>query len=471
MFCFLTLIFFEIINMAYNTDCLKQFLSLPEPYKCPTCPYCNGTRDPTPKYEKPEPWKWWNEQLKAPKYVVAPMVDQSELPFRMLCRKYGATLAYTPMFHSLNFATSQRYRDNEFTTCPEDRPLFVQFCGNDADTVLRAAKFVEDRCDAVDLNLGCPQMIAKKGNYGSFLMERWDVIHTILHTLSVELKIPVTAKMRVYDDLDLTLRYARMLRDTGIHLLAVHGRTREMKGQQTGLADLSKIAAVKKQITNIPVLENGNILQFSDIAAALEATGCDGVLSAEALLWDPRLFADVKDYILTGRGFVANKAQRLAGIRVAKEYLSLALGDYPVVSPIVKAHLFKMVHHSLDVHAEYRVRMGAITTEFGEKQAMEKMAQLVDDLEKTELECDIDLYSKKDRPSEVVTSSASGGESGAAGAVATAEENNAKADDPKKPLPGCRKLAADPDYDSAVDDALGCMFGGCESEDQQQQQE
>lgn len=454
--------------MAYNVNALKLVLSLPEPYKCPTCPYCNGTKDPTPRFHKSEPWKWWCEQLKAPKYAVAPMVDQSELPFRMLCRKYGATLAYTPMFHSLNFSNSQQYRDREFTTCPEDRPLFVQFCGNDADIVLKAARFVEGQCDAVDLNLGCPQGIAKKGNYGSFLMERWDVIHTILHTLSVELRIPVTAKMRVFDDLELTLRYARMLRDTGIHLLAVHGRTREMKGQQTGLADLTKIAAVKKEITNIPVLENGNILQFADIQPALEITKCDGVLSAEALLWDPRLFANVPDYVLTGRGFVANKAQRLAGIRVAKEYLQLVFDKYPVCSPIVKAHLFKMLHHSLDVHSNMRVTMGTITNESGERQAMEQMRGFLLELEKIEEACEIDLYAKKDRPSEVAAGS--GSQNNRDGnddddAQRQSQRHGSDVEDGKKPLPGCRKLAADPDYDTAVDDALGCMFGVCADEE------
>ncbi|EGZ04692.1 hypothetical protein PHYSODRAFT_358103 [Phytophthora sojae] len=109
----------------------------------------------------------------SPQRIVAPMVDQSELAFRMLCRKLGADCCYTPMLHSRLFAESAEYREKMFERHIQDRPLVVQFCGNDK-TVLAAAKMVEGHCDAVDLNLGCPQGIARKGNYGSFLMHDKD---------------------------------------------------------------------------------------------------------------------------------------------------------------------------------------------------------------------------------------------------------------------------------------------------------
>nr|TKW23397.1 hypothetical protein SEVIR_4G289402v2 [Setaria viridis] len=77
-------------------------------------------------------WSHWR-RLGAPRLMVAPMVDNSELPFRMLCRRYGADAAYTPMLHSRIFSENEKYRSMEFTTCKEDRPLFVQFCANDPD--------------------------------------------------------------------------------------------------------------------------------------------------------------------------------------------------------------------------------------------------------------------------------------------------------------------------------------------------
>lgn len=98
-------------------------------------------------------WRLW-KRIGCPKYVVAPMVHQSELAFRMLTRKYDSQLCFTPMIHSRLFVESEKYRESNFHTCPEDRPLFVQFCGDNEHTLLKAAKYVEDKCDAVDLNLG-----------------------------------------------------------------------------------------------------------------------------------------------------------------------------------------------------------------------------------------------------------------------------------------------------------------------------
>lgn len=120
-------------------------------------------------------WEFF-ESIGKPKYICAPMVDQSELSFRMLCRNHGTQLCYTPMLHSRLTVEDKTYLSVNFSTCKEDRPLVVQFCGNDPDTLLQACQKVEDKCDAVDINFGCPQGIAKRGNYGSFLLEKPDLV-------------------------------------------------------------------------------------------------------------------------------------------------------------------------------------------------------------------------------------------------------------------------------------------------------
>lgn len=250
------------------------------------------------------------ESIGSPKHIVAPMVDQSEFAWRMLTRSFlppdlrRSILAYSPMLHAKMFAEAPKYRATHFEALKEDgqayldgnpefdRPLFVQFCANDPDALLGAAKHVQQYCDAVDLNLGCPQGIAKRGHYGAFLQEDWDTIHKLIRTLHDGLDIPVTAKMRILESREKTLEYAKMILDAGASIITVHGRQRDQKGHKTGLADWSVLRYLREQLPEDTVMfANGNILQHEDIEACLKATGVDGVMSAEGNLYDPSIFA------------------------------------------------------------------------------------------------------------------------------------------------------------------------------------
>ncbi len=173
-----------------------------------------------------------------------------------------------------------------------DRPLIVQFCANNPTDLLQAAQHVQPFCDAVDLNLGCPQGIAKRGNYGAFLQEDWKLIYELINTLHRNLDIPVTAKMRILETKERTLEYARMILDAGASIITVHGRQRDQKGHNTGLADWSVLRYLRAHLpADTVIFANGNILQHTDIARCLEETGADGVMSAEGNLHDPTIFA------------------------------------------------------------------------------------------------------------------------------------------------------------------------------------
>jgi tRNA-dihydrouridine synthase 1 len=190
---------------------------------------------------------------------------------------------------------------------------------------LRAAKNIENYCDAVDINLGCPQRIARRGYYGSFLMDNLPLVYELVRTLHQNLKVPVFCKIRVFPEYEKTLEYAKGLEKAGCQLLVVHGRTREAKGIYQGLANLEIVKKLKKELS-IPVVSNGNIQYFEDVAKCIEETNVDGVMSAEALLRNPALFS----------------GKKVDAFQLAFEYLDLC-EQYETPLQWIKDHLCKIL--------------------------------------------------------------------------------------------------------------------------------
>ncbi|KAL2074950.1 hypothetical protein VTL71DRAFT_8730 [Oculimacula yallundae] len=311
------------------------------------------------------------ESIGSPKFVLAPMVDQSEFAWRMLSRSFiplssqRDLVAYTPMLHARMFNETPKFRDSHFqptrgslaTSTPPsplpplfldgnpsiDRPLFVQFCANNPSELLSAAKYVAPFCDAVDLNLGCPQGIARKGRYGAFLQEDQELIYELINTLHKELDVPVTAKIRILESKEKTLEYARKVLSAGASILTVHGRTRDMKGHKTGLADWSVLRFLREQLPAETVLfANGNVLRKEDIDQCLKATGADAVMSAEGNLYDPAIFSEAPPVGEEGREFWRGTDGR-GGWRmdaVCRRYMDIIYRYVLEVEPPVREPLF-----------------------------------------------------------------------------------------------------------------------------------
>lgn len=300
-------------------------------------------------------YDWW-KALGCPQKIVAPMVDQSELAYRQLTRKYGADLVYTQMFNSNVFAKDHTYRAENFQTCLEDRPLIVQFCGNDPETLLAAAKLVENHCDAVDINLGCPQGIAKRGHYGAFLMEELDLLHAMVSTLAKGLKVPVTCKTRIYKDYDRSLRLCETLVSAGASLLTIHGRTREEKGQFVKEADWETIRRLKAHFAGrVPIISNGGIESLHDVHRCIEITGVDGVMSSEAILENPGLFADNKK----DNGSISSQ------VDLGYEYLQECERHKVFHYRTIRSHMQKILFRYCTKHTEIRDSI-SLAKELGE---------------------------------------------------------------------------------------------------------
>lgn len=301
----------------------------------------------------------------SPLYVLAPMVEQSDLPFRMQCRKYGVHLCFTPMIHSKLFCLQPHYRA-KFT--PRDlgnldRPLIAQLCGHDLDHLVETATAIAPYCDAVDLNCGCPQMIAKRGRYGAFLLDEPDALVELVTGLCERLRgiIPVTVKVRLvpepYDptasNLDASLALYHRLVAAGCTVLTVHGRNRNHKGPSTCAADWSALQRIVKELP-IPVIANGNVASIDTAQACLAATGAAGVMSAEAILERPNLFAAATN---TGKD---HAAQQMSQLDLAEEYLTLCQtyppeqGGQGTGLKTQRMHLHHFLHKALQEQTDIR---------------------------------------------------------------------------------------------------------------------
>ncbi|KAL1451829.1 hypothetical protein WDU94_006167 [Cyamophila willieti] len=297
----------------------------------------NGCHSPTARSTLTIDSSLW-DRLGSPRFILAPMVDASELPWRLLSRRYGAQLCYTPMVAAHQFVSDKKLRAEIIQSTPEDRPLIIQFCGNDAKNLTAAAKMAEPHCDGIDINIGCPQMVAKRGHYGAYLQDEWPLLTELVSSLRASVSVPISCKIRIYSDVVKTIEYARMLEKAGCQLLAVHGRTVDQRGMNTGLASWEHITAVRKSVS-IPVIANGNIQCLTDVERCLEETGVAGIMTAEGNLYNPALF--------TG--------ELKPAWELANEYLDL-VEQYPVRMVYVRGHVFNICHHLLRLSENQDVR-------------------------------------------------------------------------------------------------------------------
>ena len=230
------------------------------------------------------------------KYILAPMVGASELAFRLLCRQYGTQLAYTPMMNAQKFAHDEAYRAAEFQTCAADRPLVCHFSANTPQDFADAARTAAPYCDAIDLNLGCPQRTAYLGHFGSYLLDDTDreLVCSIVKAGAKAVNIPIFCKIRLLDTLEQTIQLCQQLEAAGASLVAVHARYRaswERKGPgaRDGPALLDQVTQIKQHV-KIPVIANGNTITYEDVVKNLELTTANGLMSAEGILDNPALF-------------------------------------------------------------------------------------------------------------------------------------------------------------------------------------
>jgi tRNA-dihydrouridine synthase B len=232
--------------------------------------------------------------------LLAPMAGVTDLPFRRLCGRLGAALAAGELLSSdpRLWDTQESRRRRDHTDEPE--PRVVQIAGGDAATMADAARrSAEAGAQVIDVNMGCPAKKVCQKDAGSALLRDEANVASILESTVTAVDVPVTLKIRTgwAPDCRNAVSIARIAEATGVHALAVHGRTRACRF--SGHAEYDTIAAVK-QAVRIPVIANGDIDSAQKAAHVLRWTGADGVMIGRAAQGRPWIFREIAA-VLAGR--------------------------------------------------------------------------------------------------------------------------------------------------------------------------
>lgn len=230
---------------------------------------------------------------------LAPMEDVTDIGFRQLCKRFGASMVYTEFVSAEALVRSIKSTVNKLNISDDERPVGIQIYGRDTDAMVEAARIVEEaHPDVIDLNFGCPvKKVAGKGA-GAGMLQNIPLMLDITRQVVKAVHTPVTVKTRLgWDSSHLIITdLAEQLQDCGIQALTIHGRTRAQ--MYTGSADWTLIGEVKRNPRiHIPIIGNGDITSSEEAERAFNDYGVDAVMVGRATFGRPWIFKEMRDYL------------------------------------------------------------------------------------------------------------------------------------------------------------------------------
>lgn len=230
---------------------------------------------------------------------LAPMEDVTDIGFRHLCKRFGASMVYTEFVSAEALVRSVNATLKKLNISDEERPVGIQIYGRDVESMVEAAKIVEQaNPDVIDINFGCPvKKVAGKGA-GAGMLQNIPLMLDITREVVKAVKTPVTVKTRLgWNSESLVITdLAEQLQDCGIQALTIHGRTRAQ--MYTGDADWTLIGEVKNNPRiHIPIIGNGDICTPEQAKLAFDRYGVDAVMVGRATFGRPWMFKEMRDYL------------------------------------------------------------------------------------------------------------------------------------------------------------------------------
>ena len=257
------------------------------------------------------------------------MEEVTNPPFRKFCKRYGADWLYSEFVSADALVRSIDKTVRKLTIEDTERPVTIQIYGRFIDSMVEAAKMVEEvKPDFIDINFGCPvKRVAGKGA-GAGMLRDVPLMVEMARQIVQAVNIPVTAKTRLGWDCENIIidDVAERLQDIGISALAIHGRTRSQ--MYKGEADWEPIARVKQNPRiKIPIIGNGDIDSPEKAKEAFERCGVDGVMIGRATIGKPWIFEQIKHYLETGEKLPEQSVQEQVNIIKEQILLSMAWLD------------------------------------------------------------------------------------------------------------------------------------------------
>ena len=289
--------------------------------------------------------------------LLAPMAGITDLPFRLICEKYGEGLTCTEMVSSKGIFYNDSKTKQLLNLTGEQRPVAAQIFGSDIEAMKYAANYVSDIADIVDINFGCPAPKIVKNGDGSRILLDLDLLEKITRAVVEGAKVPVTAKIRKGWDGNhiVAIEAAKRLEKAGVSAITVHGRTREE--YYSGRADWNIIKEVKQSV-NIPVIGNGDITSKEEALRMFKETNVDGIMIGRASIGNPWIFEEVINYL---EGKDERKITNKEKLEIITKHINLeveAKGEIVAVKEMRK-HLAYYVKGTKDA-SKIRVKINSI---------------------------------------------------------------------------------------------------------------
>ena len=277
-----------------------------------------------------KPIKIGNVEIKN-NIFLAPMAGITDKTYRKICKEYGAGLVFTEMISSKAIFYNDSKTKLLLNTEGEERPIGIQIFGSEEESMAFAAKYINEKADIIDINMGCPAPKVVKNNDGSKLLLDIPKAEKIIQAVVKNTDKPVTVKIRKgWDNNNIVaVEFAQMAENAGASAITIHGRTRSEF--YSGKADWDIIKKVKEAV-NIPVIGNGDVADEETAYQMFETTGVDAIMIGRGTFGNPWIFKKIQYFLKTGEKLPEiSKQERL---EVLKEHIAMELEEKSEITAI-----------------------------------------------------------------------------------------------------------------------------------------